>query len=593
MKKLGILFMLCTQQLLGQDTIVISGTCFYDANNNCQKEVNEPGISNIIFKDQTTGAFAITDKNGAYAISVLNDTAIIAPVNLSGYQNISCSAYQNIKIVKSGGTFKDSSNLHIPVVCSSACHHLQVELSITPIRKCDTNNLIKLRFYNAGCNAVSGVSIKVEIDTNLIDSILYPFTFVKNIDKVFFNLGTLNPFAEGLIEFKLRLKCSMPEGVSNCIKATITPNSTCVPAVNYDNSALSIKASCNKDSIIATISNNSGFDMTEPAKIVIYEDIIVQLSDTVAIKNNQSKTYRWLLNPNTTATVIVSQNTNHPAQPVLISHNEICALKSNSKSNSIIANFSRYDDRAGYDEECVVIDESMAPIQKTAIPSGFTINHYTPRNSKFEYRLDFKNLTSDTIKQIIIIDTLDPALDIQSFIPLNASHNYTIKIINNNILVFEFNNIFLPDSNHAPNNFKGYVKFYIVPRNLPAKNTVIKNKYSIVFDNQTTKSSNEVVNVMLDTIFVKSGLNQIVPLKINARLYPNPTQTVVFIELENYLLNGKLTIIDMLGHIILEQNGLIGNKLRIHLDALKLGNYILQISEREKLFITKPLIIRP
>lgn len=585
--------MFLSQQLLAQDTIAISGTCFYDANNNCQKEINEPGISNILFKDQATGAFALTDKNGVYKIWVFNDTAIIAPVNLPGYQNISCVAFQNIKVIKTSGTLKDSSNLHIPVACSAGCHHLQVELSGTPIRKCDTNNLIKLRYYNAGCSAASGVSIKVEIDTNLIDSILYPFTFVKNIDKVFFNVGTVNPFTEGLIEFKLRVKCNMPEGVSNCIKATITPNSTCVPATNYDNSTLSLKATCNKDSIIATISNNSGFDMAEPAKIVIYEDIIVQLTDTVAIKNNQSKTYRWLLNPNTTATIIVSQNSNHPAQPVLISHNEICALKSSVKSNSIISNFVRYDERAGYDEECIAIDESLAPIQKTVIPSGFTVNHYTPRNSKFEYRLDFKNLTADTIKQIKIIDTLDPALDIQSFIPLNASHNYTIKIINNNILEFEFNNIFLPDSIHAPNNFKGYVKFYIVPRNIPAKNTIIKNRYAIVFDNQTPKISNEVSNVMLDTIFVKSGLNQIIPIKIWGKMYPNPTQSFVVLELEKSLQKGKLRIIDMAGHIVLEQNGLIGNNLRINLESLKFGNYILQMSEDQKLFLSKPLIIHP
>lgn len=592
MKKLLIFCLLFAQHIVAQDTINVSGIVFYDLNGDSIKQVNEPAVFNYILKDNISGTYAITNSMGFYEIRVINDSIIIAPGNLASYQSINASTYKNILIVSNTGVLKDSMNLNIPISCSGTCHHLRVDMTTSVLKKCDTNNIVKINFSNQGCKNVIGASIKVEIDTNIIDSILYPFTFVQNIDQLYFNIGNVNPFSQGSIELKVRVKCNVISGISNCLRATITPYSTCKPPTNYDNSNLSLKTTCKNDTIIATVSNLSGFDMNEPSKIVIYEDIIVQLSDTATIKNNQSKVYKYRMSPNSTATILLAQNINHPAQPILIQHNELCALKTNLKTNSIVNNFSRYDDKSEYVEVCGIINEALAEIQKSVIPSGFTINHYTPRDAKFSYRFDFKNLSNDTIKKILILDTLDASLDIQSFIPINASHPYSIRIINNNILEFKFENLVLLDSIKAPNGFTGYVQFYIVPRNLPAKNTLISNKYAIVFDNKTPKVSNAVINIMNDTVFVKSGNNQISRIYIDLKLFPNPASTLVFLELENEIESGSIRIIDMNGKVLLEKTKITGNKIQLNIEKLIPGNYILQVLDKNKYYFNKSLVIQ-
>ena len=64
------------------------------------------------------------------------------------------------------------------------------------------------------------------------------------------------------------------------------------------------------------------------------------------------------------------------------------------------------------------------------------------------------------------------------------------------------------------------------------------------------------------------------PLKV----YPNPATSTLYVELENYVNNGTLTLFDMSGKVVLSQT-FNGNSAQINMSALSAGNYILRLVE--------------
>ena len=62
------------------------------------------------------------------------------------------------------------------------------------------------------------------------------------------------------------------------------------------------------------------------------------------------------------------------------------------------------------------------------------------------------------------------------------------------------------------------------------------------------------------------------------KIYPNPTNSILNIELKNAITNGTLTLFDMSGKAILLQV-IYGNPAQINMSQLPAGNYILRIIE--------------
>jgi uncharacterized repeat protein (TIGR02543 family) len=69
------------------------------------------------------------------------------------------------------------------------------------------------------------------------------------------------------------------------------------------------------------------------------------------------------------------------------------------------------------------------------------------------------------------------------------------------------------------------------------------------------------------------GVQAASPLKV----YPNPANTTLYVELENYV-NGTLTLFNMSGQIVLSQ-AVNGNSAQINMSALAAGNYTLRLVE--------------
>lgn len=133
----------------------------------------------------------------------------------------------------------------------------------------------------------------------------------------------------------------------------------------------------------------------------------------------------------------------------------------------------------GLDIAVDTVQGSYDPNDKNATAT-LTPNEVT--SGKFiDYLIRFQNTGTDTAFRVRITDTLSNLLQYESFEMIEASHvcKTTIDSI---YVMFEFDNILLPDSNINEAASHGFVRFRVKPINTLVPNDEIANNASIYFD---------------------------------------------------------------------------------------------------------------
>lgn len=203
--------------------------------------------------------------------------------------------------------------------------------------------------------------------------------------------------------------------------------------------------------------------------------------------------------------------------------------------------------------------------------SSFTANDYLTYTIRFE---NTGNANAITVK---LVDELDTKLDENSLRMIDASHNYVLDRTGR-MLTWKFDGIDLPPSLADSPTGKGYVVFQVKPKPGYAVGDIIPNTASIYFDFNTAVVTNTV-----DTEFVSVlGVAQFDADVL--RVYPNPVQNVLNIDLKNAI-SGAVQINDMLGKTI-EVKSLDGPNTRLDLSGLSGGMYFVKVqaAENEKTF---------
>lgn len=205
---------------------------------------------------------------------------------------------------------------------------------------------------------------------------------------------------------------------------------------------------------------------------------------------------------------------------------------------------------------------SYDPNDKTclqgAIVDASMIDNYA------HYLIRFENTGSYKAEKIVIEDLIDVTkFNISTLTPLNSSHSFVTKIINNKV-DFIFENINL---DFLPNNNKGYLSFKI--KTLPnlIVGDVFSNQVNILFDYNYAVTTNNY-----DTTIASLSNQNIEPLN-DILIYPNPVNDYLSIssDFEIY----KLEIYNLLGQVILVT---LNPNASIDLTNLKPGNYILKLN---------------
>ena len=210
-------------------------------------------------------------------------------------------------------------------------------------------------------------------------------------------------------------------------------------------------------------------------------------------------------------------------------------------------------------------DPNMKSVSHEKVTPGF--------EDWLTYKIDFQNTGTAEAINIVLRDTLDPGLDVNSFMYLDASHSVQ-SFRAGNVLRFEFDNINLPDSGTDQAGSHGFVIYKVKPLTPMLLNQSIRNTAYIYFD----FNDPVVTNTALTYAFVSNG--HVSSAATQAfKLWPNPTQAVVNFESLHFQ-SGQASLTDVYGKLL--------HKLsfdaygRIDMTELPAGVYILQLSSSDQ-----------
>lgn len=303
-------------------------------------------------------------------------------------------------------------------------------------------------------------------------------------------------------------------------------------------------------------------------------------SQAGVVNNVSGFTYAFSnLLPNETRTFTVTMNV--PLIPIV----NINDLLTTSVSITAPADDINPANNAGSNSQIVVNsydpNDKMESRGKTIPFNTFTQDDY------FFYTIRFQNNGTANAIDVRIEDVLNALkIDAESVRMVSASHNYTMKRINNQ-LVWDFKNIFLTPATVNENSSKGYVQFKV--KLIPGFHSgdIIPNNASIYFD-----SNPAIVTATFNSKFT-------VPLAVETfdsnslALYPNPATNSVNIDLINTSeLISKIVFYDILGKTVKSISTAPTESLTVDVSNFPTGVYLVEIALGNNLKLTKKLIIQ-
>lgn len=236
-------------------------------------------------------------------------------------------------------------------------------------------------------------------------------------------------------------------------------------------------------------------------------------------------------------------------------------------------------------------------------------SNYTQMDEKLNYTIRFQNTGNDTAFNVKITDQLSANLDLSSFEPISASHEYNIHLDNKGLLEIYFPNINLPDSIINEPLSHGYFKFHINAKEGLLDFDNITNTANIFFDFNNPIVTNTVKNTMIENLDAdedsflfyddcddnNSNINPDAEEILNndidedcdgsdlvstihelgeseITIYPNPARNWIYIEVEGHL-NYKTTLYNLDGKLLRSDY----NSSLLNVSLLPQGLYFLEI----------------
>jgi uncharacterized repeat protein (TIGR01451 family) len=163
------------------------------------------------------------------------------------------------------------------------------------------------------------------------------------------------------------------------------------------------------------------------------------------------------------------------------------------------------------------------------------------------YQIFFQNTGTAPANLVLVRDTLDPNLNLETIRNVKASHDMKVSIEgNNNALLFKFPDIHLPDAQSDYANSIGSIQFDIdLKPNLPV-GTEIRKHANIYFDyNKAIRTNTNVLKIVEST-----SIPPVIPEETSITVFPNPTQNFFGFYTSR---PGQLRMFNSLGALVLDQ----------------------------------------
>ena len=578
-------------------TSYVEGNVFFDANTNCLRDGGESALQTWIVKLESPNftRYAVTNNQGQFRIAVDTGAYTLSLFTPNEYWQL-CQSTVNVGV----NAFYDTIAVDLPVQKAIGCPRNEVDIATGVLHRCDTNTYI-VRYCNSGTALSENTEVRVTLDRYMAyTGSSIAFSQQQGNTYTFF-IGPLNEGDCGSFEISAFLACdSTITGPSHCVNAEISPTDFCLPGP-WDGAVIVADATCDNDSVKLSLRNVGIKKMAQSLNFIIAEDVVMLTApgggnniffefapldpsdEFIAFSTPANgKTYR----------IIAEQEPGYPGDNFPTAAVEGCVTDTTTTPVSY-GYYTMFPDDEAEPFRASDCQESQdndynPTLLKRGHPKGYRDEHYIDPQTDLDFLILFRNTGADTVKQVVVRDTLPAGLDPATVFPGTSSHPYQFNVYGQGIVEFTLSNI-----NLLPGGGSGFVNFRVAQQpDLPC-GTEILNTAAIYFDFETPTYTNQTYHTICPAdSFLVVKTKEIFLAGADVKVYPNPFHSEAFFEVSGVdAQRFQLELYDVQGRVVVSKNER-NARFSIQHEQLVSGLYFFRIAADGKTVATGKVLKR-
>ena len=231
-------------------------------------------------------------------------------------------------------------------------------------------------------------------------------------------------------------------------------------------------------------------------------------------------------------------------------------------------------------QDCHALVGSYDPNDKRVAAqdqSGYVTHDTIDPTDRLTYMIRFQNTGTDTAFTVTLRDVLDSRLDPATVVMGASSHQYRYFVAGA-LLLIEFDNILLPDSNTNLQGSIGWVKFTIAQKPGNGPGDIIRNSTAIYFDQNSPIITNTTENVL------RLPVSVVRPFLTNVEVFPNPGQDRIIIQWQSQG-DAQFELVNLIGQVVATQP-ITDDRTEISLPGLQPGIYLWRLKQDRHILAT-------
>jgi uncharacterized repeat protein (TIGR01451 family) len=474
-------------------TAFLKGKIKEDTDLNCVTDLTETPQSHQIVEILPGPIYTTTDQKGDYGTLLKSGAYTVSTQGKSPYF-LPCQNAVPITIV-------DTAIVNFPMQVKVACPYMEVDISTNRLRRCAENKYF-VTYCNNGTAKAKDASIKIYLDPAITYKSASIPLFSQQGDTLTFNVGDVAIGECKTFTTQLLLDCNTTTGQTHCVTAHVFPDTLCqVAPANWSGAKVIADAACTGQEIVFTLKNIGAQAMNKGKTYSIIEDEVIYRQGNFQLTPNEILEIKLPANGKTYR-IQAEQEDGYPITPSKpTAWVEACGKSSQGTfSTGFVTMFGNNDGDPFTSTDCRQSIASYDPNEKEAQPKGYQAEHYIANDEEIEYTLHFQNEGTDTAFNVVLRDTLDKSLNVNTIRTGTSSHQYDWAVSGSGILTFTFKNIHLTAKKQNEALSQGFVKFRIAQRQGLACGVMIKNRAGIYFDSNSVILTNRVFHTVTKPI---------------------------------------------------------------------------------------------
>ncbi|MEL7220993.1 MAG: T9SS type A sorting domain-containing protein, partial [Bacteroidota bacterium] len=492
-------------------------------------------------------------------------------------------------------TTGETQSLDLLAQATEACALLEVDISLGAMRRCFEDQVISIQYQNVGTLPVVDGLVGLHLPEELSYSGTNGNLIGTSGDTLVFAIHSLLALGEqGQFEVFVDVSCDAVLNSSLCVTALSLPYNPCPsPDENWSGGSIAVAGECTGEEVVFDIRNEGDNPLTLGNSYIIIQDgvMLFQVPETIPPLLPGGSTQINFTADGSTYRIEASQEPFHPGFSFPTAVVEGCGINENSGiSTGFVTYFPNNDTDYYIDEDCQIVTGSYDPNDKQAEPKGYGEEHYILPEQQLEYTIRFQNTGNDTAFTVIIRDTLNDWLDMQTFRPGISSHTYEVSFDSARAVNFIFDDILLPDSTTNLAASQGFITYKVRPKTTAPLETRIENTAAIYFDFNEPIITNTTYHQLGEDFVEFVNTNHNLVSYDSWTIFPNPVQNTLTL-IDERKQQAEVVIYDAFGREKIKAT--ISNGYQIlDVKVLVPGWYTLQIISEEGQLIRSTKLIK-